>query len=65
AGYVTNVGRISHQKSGSRTLDFSLANGRQAIRVTLWGALGDTLVERKTNKILDDAQIPALHALLS
>nr|GEY56048.1 hypothetical protein [Tanacetum cinerariifolium] len=51
AGYVTNVGQISHQKSGSRTLDFSLANGsEQAIRVTLWGALADTLVERKTNK---------------
>nr|GEW14619.1 reverse transcriptase domain-containing protein [Tanacetum cinerariifolium] len=95
AGYVTNVGRINHQKSGSRTLDFSLANGSgQAIRVTVWGALGDTLVERKTNKvglfpvvltsmnvklysnklylssgsstqILDDPQIPALHALLS
>ncbi|GJU47768.1 RNA-directed DNA polymerase, eukaryota [Tanacetum coccineum] len=29
AGYVTNVGRISHQKSGSRTLDFSLANGSE------------------------------------
>nr|GEZ99027.1 hypothetical protein [Tanacetum cinerariifolium] len=29
AGYVTNVGRISHQKSSSRTLDFSLANGSE------------------------------------
>nr|GEZ21038.1 hypothetical protein [Tanacetum cinerariifolium] len=29
AGYVTNVGRINHQKSGSRTLDFSLANGSE------------------------------------
>ncbi|GKD02094.1 zinc finger, CCHC-type containing protein [Tanacetum coccineum] len=28
AEYVTNVGRTSYQKSGSRTLDFSLANGR-------------------------------------
>ncbi|GJR30818.1 RNA-directed DNA polymerase, eukaryota [Tanacetum coccineum] len=27
AGYVTNVSRITQQKSGSRTLDFSLANG--------------------------------------
>ncbi|GJX76201.1 RNA-directed DNA polymerase, eukaryota [Tanacetum coccineum] len=28
SGYVTNVGRITQQKSGSLTLDFSLANGR-------------------------------------
>nr|GFA97487.1 hypothetical protein [Tanacetum cinerariifolium] len=39
AGYVTNVGQITQQKSGSRTLDFSLASGSgQAIRVTLWEA---------------------------
>ncbi|GKD58870.1 reverse transcriptase domain-containing protein, partial [Tanacetum coccineum] len=50
AGYVTNVGRITQQKSGSRTLDFSLANGSgQAIWVTLWEGLGDALVKRKTN----------------
>nr|GEW92613.1 hypothetical protein [Tanacetum cinerariifolium] len=62
-GYVTNVGRISHQKSGSRTLDFSLANGSgQAIRVTLWGALGDTLVERKTNKDEVSMSQAAVHA---
>ncbi|GKD12838.1 RNA-directed DNA polymerase, eukaryota [Tanacetum coccineum] len=71
-----------------------LKTSGQAIWVTLWGALGDTLVERKTNKvglypvvltsmnvklysnklylssgsstqILDDPQIPTLHALLS
>nr|GEV25164.1 reverse transcriptase domain-containing protein [Tanacetum cinerariifolium] len=29
AGYITNVGQINHQKSGSRTLDFSLANGSE------------------------------------
>ncbi|GJT55212.1 reverse transcriptase domain-containing protein [Tanacetum coccineum] len=52
AGYVTNVGRITYQKSGSRTLDFSLANGSgQAIRVTLWGGLGDALIEKKTSNV--------------
>ncbi|GKD71414.1 zinc finger, CCHC-type containing protein [Tanacetum coccineum] len=30
AGYVTNVGRTTHQKSGSRTLDFYLANHRDS-----------------------------------
>ncbi|GKB68705.1 reverse transcriptase domain-containing protein [Tanacetum coccineum] len=44
AGRVTNVGRITQQKSNSRTLDFSLANDR-------WGALGDALVGRKTNNV--------------
>nr|GEX52956.1 hypothetical protein [Tanacetum cinerariifolium] len=29
ARYITNVGRINHQKSDSRTLDFSLANGSE------------------------------------
>ncbi|GKE51925.1 hypothetical protein Tco_1487081, partial [Tanacetum coccineum] len=29
AGYVTNVDRITQKKSGSRTLDFSLANGSE------------------------------------
>ncbi|GKE21548.1 reverse transcriptase domain-containing protein, partial [Tanacetum coccineum] len=48
-GYVTNVGRTTHLKSGSRNLDFHLANHRnQSIRVTLWGALGDALTEKKT-----------------
>ncbi|GKD81759.1 hypothetical protein Tco_1348598, partial [Tanacetum coccineum] len=28
AGYVTNVGRTTHQRTGSRTLDFYLADGR-------------------------------------
>ncbi|GJS15655.1 hypothetical protein Tco_0410127 [Tanacetum coccineum] len=36
AGYVTNVGRTNHLKSGSRNLDFHLANHRQSISVTLW-----------------------------
>ncbi|GJQ95483.1 reverse transcriptase domain-containing protein [Tanacetum coccineum] len=78
AGYVTKVGRITQQKSGSQTLDFSLANGRlvllcrvhlslanllttmffpyvqnngQEIQMTLWGGLGDALVEWKTNNV--------------
>ncbi|GJX03348.1 ATP-dependent DNA helicase PIF7-like protein [Tanacetum coccineum] len=48
--FVTNVGRTTYQKSGSRTLDFYLANHRgQANRVTLWGGVGDVLIEKKTN----------------
>ncbi|GKC02290.1 mediator of RNA polymerase II transcription subunit 34 isoform X2 [Tanacetum coccineum] len=49
AGYVTNVGRTSYTKSGSKKLEFYLANQRgQSLRVTLWGELGDVLVEKKT-----------------
>ncbi|GJW91527.1 replication protein A 70 kDa DNA-binding subunit C-like protein [Tanacetum coccineum] len=49
AGYVTNVGRTSYTKTGSKTLEFYLANQRgQSLRVTLWGQLGDVLVEKKT-----------------
>ncbi|GJT26777.1 hypothetical protein Tco_0907052 [Tanacetum coccineum] len=47
AGYVTNVGRTTYTKSGSKTLDVYLANQR----VTLLGGLGDVLVERKTNHV--------------
>nr|GEW42472.1 replication protein A 70 kDa DNA-binding subunit C-like [Tanacetum cinerariifolium] len=43
-GYVTNVGRTTYTKSGSKTFDFYLANQR----VTLWGGIGDVLIERKT-----------------
>ncbi|GJV88797.1 reverse transcriptase domain-containing protein [Tanacetum coccineum] len=51
AGYITNVGRTNHQKTGSRNLDFYLANHRgQSIRVTLWGALGDVLIEKKAKQ---------------
>ncbi|GKD53210.1 reverse transcriptase domain-containing protein [Tanacetum coccineum] len=46
AGYITNVGRTTYQKTGSRNLDFYLANHR----VTLWGALGDVLVEKKSKQ---------------
>ncbi|GKB31541.1 putative reverse transcriptase domain-containing protein [Tanacetum coccineum] len=52
AGYVTNVGRTSYTKTGSKTLEFYLANQRgQSLRVTLWGELGDVLVEKKTKHI--------------
>nr|GEW37113.1 hypothetical protein [Tanacetum cinerariifolium] len=44
SGYVTNVGRTSHTKSGSKTLDFYLATQR----VTLWGGVGDSFIEKKT-----------------
>nr|GEV98706.1 hypothetical protein [Tanacetum cinerariifolium] len=51
AGYVTNVGRTNHLKSHSKNLDFHLANHRgQSIRVTLWGNLGDVLIEKKKTK---------------
>nr|GFC40979.1 replication protein A 70 kDa DNA-binding subunit C-like [Tanacetum cinerariifolium] len=47
--YVTNVGRIVQQRPGSRILDFYLANSRgQAVRVTLWGGLGEKLIEKRT-----------------
>ncbi|GKC97478.1 probable transcription factor PosF21, partial [Tanacetum coccineum] len=51
-GYVTNVGRTTYTKTGSKTLDFYLANQRgQSLRVTLWGGLGDVLIERKTKHV--------------
>ncbi|GJY88422.1 zinc finger, CCHC-type containing protein [Tanacetum coccineum] len=69
AGYITNVGRSIQQRTGSRTLDFYLANQRgQTLRVTLWGGLGDVLIQKKTNSstlIFDDADIPTLKELSS
>ncbi|KAL6564001.1 hypothetical protein OROHE_005241 [Orobanche hederae] len=51
-GYVTNVSRSIQQRTGSRTLDFFLANQRgQSVRVTLWGGLGDVLIEKKTKNV--------------
>ncbi|GKC53455.1 reverse transcriptase domain-containing protein [Tanacetum coccineum] len=48
-GYVTNVGRTVQQRSGTRTLDFYLANSRgQLARVTLWGGLREKLSEKRT-----------------
>ncbi|KAL6572843.1 hypothetical protein OROHE_002319 [Orobanche hederae] len=42
-GYVRNVGRSTQQRTGSKTLDFYLTSQR----VTLWGSLGDVLIEKK------------------
>nr|GFA82769.1 hypothetical protein [Tanacetum cinerariifolium] len=46
-GYVTYVGRTNYTKTGSKNLDFYLANQR----VTLWGGLDDALIERKTKHV--------------
>ncbi|GJT60865.1 reverse transcriptase domain-containing protein [Tanacetum coccineum] len=51
-GYVTNIGRTTQTKTGSKTLDFCLANCRgQKIRVTLWGGLDDMLIEKRTHHV--------------
>ncbi|GJS93015.1 reverse transcriptase domain-containing protein [Tanacetum coccineum] len=51
-GYVTNVGRTTITRSGSKTLDFHLANNRgQSVRVTLWGGLGEMLIEKRTRHV--------------
>ncbi|GKB93521.1 reverse transcriptase domain-containing protein [Tanacetum coccineum] len=47
AGYVTNVGRTTQTRTGSKTLDFYLAN----CRVTLWGGLVDLLIEKRTRHV--------------
>ncbi|GJW99620.1 reverse transcriptase domain-containing protein [Tanacetum coccineum] len=63
ARYVTNVANLV-----TNPFYPCVQNSGQAIRVTLWGGLGDALVERETNNvglypvILDDPQIPALKA---
>ncbi|GJZ27241.1 hypothetical protein Tco_0571494 [Tanacetum coccineum] len=52
-GYVSYIGRTIHLKSGSKNLDFHLTNHRgQSIRVTLWGNLGEVLVEKKLNRLV-------------
>nr|GEV54466.1 zinc finger, CCHC-type [Tanacetum cinerariifolium] len=52
AGYVTNVGRSIQQRTGSRTMDFYLANERcLESRYEGGGALGDTLIEKKTKDV--------------
>nr|GFA06298.1 hypothetical protein [Tanacetum cinerariifolium] len=49
--YVTNVSRTI-QQTGSRTLNFYLANYRgQSVRVTLWGGLGEMLIEKRTHHV--------------
>ncbi|GJX03373.1 hypothetical protein Tco_0189289 [Tanacetum coccineum] len=51
-GYVTDVGRTNYMKTGSKNLDFYLANQRgQSLRVTFWGGLGDALIERKQSTL--------------
>ncbi|GJU47409.1 reverse transcriptase domain-containing protein [Tanacetum coccineum] len=51
-GYVTNVGRTTTTRSGSKTLDFHLANNRgQSVKVTLWGGLGEMLIEKCTRHV--------------
>nr|GEX40805.1 hypothetical protein [Tanacetum cinerariifolium] len=53
AGYVTNVRRTNHLKSGSKNMDFHLAKHKgQSIRVTLWGSLRDVLIEKKPNRLV-------------
>ncbi|GKD34581.1 reverse transcriptase domain-containing protein, partial [Tanacetum coccineum] len=47
-----NFSVTTYQRTGSRTLDFYLTNGRsQSMMVTLWGGLGDTLIEKKTKNV--------------
>ncbi|GKC55193.1 ATP-dependent DNA helicase PIF1-like protein [Tanacetum coccineum] len=51
-GYVTNIGRTTTTRSGSKTLDFHLANNRgQSVRVTLWGGLGEMLIEKRNRHV--------------
>ncbi|GJZ06288.1 reverse transcriptase domain-containing protein [Tanacetum coccineum] len=52
-GYVTNVGRTTTTRSGSKTLDFHIANNckGQSVRVTLWGRLGEMLIEKRTHHV--------------
>ncbi|GKC53808.1 reverse transcriptase domain-containing protein, partial [Tanacetum coccineum] len=51
-GYITNIGRTTTTRSGSKTLDFHLANNRgQSVRVTLWGGLGEMLIEKRTRHV--------------
>nr|GEW54813.1 hypothetical protein [Tanacetum cinerariifolium] len=48
-GCMTNVGRTTQTRTGSKTLDFYLANCRgQQIKVTLWGGPGDMLIQNRT-----------------
>ncbi|GJV48581.1 replication protein A 70 kDa DNA-binding subunit C-like protein [Tanacetum coccineum] len=79
AGYVSNVGRTNHLKSGSKNLDFHLANhskselryeetsGRFWLRKKLnrLFAFSDKVYLSSTSStvILDDAEIPTIKAL--
>ncbi|GJW79947.1 reverse transcriptase domain-containing protein [Tanacetum coccineum] len=51
-GYVTSVGRTTTTRSGSKNIDFHLANNRgQSVRVTLWGGLSEMLIEKRTRHV--------------
>ncbi|KAL6553724.1 hypothetical protein OROMI_019397 [Orobanche minor] len=65
--YVTNVGRSTQQRTGSKTLDFYLTNQRgQSVRVTLWGSLDKIYLSSSSSAlILDDAEIPAMKGFIS
>ncbi|GKA25889.1 ATP-dependent DNA helicase PIF1-like protein [Tanacetum coccineum] len=56
AGYMTNVGRTVQQKTGSKTLDFHLANSRSISRVTLLGLL-ERIVDLKRPAMLESGCI--------
>nr|GEV49461.1 hypothetical protein [Tanacetum cinerariifolium] len=49
-GYATNVGKTTITRSGLKTLYFHLVNNRrgQSVRVTMWGGLGEMLIEKQT-----------------
>ncbi|KAK9050299.1 hypothetical protein SSX86_007279 [Deinandra increscens subsp. villosa] len=50
-GYVLSVGSIIKQASGRETLEFQLHNERgRFVPVTLWGKLGDALLQQKQKK---------------
>ncbi|GJX91465.1 hypothetical protein Tco_0344791 [Tanacetum coccineum] len=66
AGYVSNVGRTNHLKSGSKNLDFHLANHRAVNQSNAMGKpRGDKVYLSSTSStmILDDVEIPAIKAL--
>ncbi|GJS02536.1 54S ribosomal protein L19, mitochondrial [Tanacetum coccineum] len=70
AGYVTNVGKTTHQRTGSRTLDFYLTNGRVPCSIDKYYTCYFPFYKTEANKIylssssstqiLDDPHIPAL-----
>nr|GFC20513.1 hypothetical protein [Tanacetum cinerariifolium] len=62
AGYVTNVGRTVQQKTGSKTLDFHLANSRYLALSTLT-ACRLYLSSTSSTLILDDEEISELKEL--
>nr|GEX75876.1 replication factor A protein 1-like isoform X1 [Tanacetum cinerariifolium] len=50
--YLSTDFVLSDAKTGSRTLNFYLANCRgPSVRVTLWGGLGEMLIEKRTHHV--------------